>query len=463
MSKMQSGNRGDNLYLAILLCVSVLFYSFFALYDGVIICVDSPSYIDMYISREPFYCIFLAILRTIFNSFGGADTTFYLTAAVYIQSILAALAAWCLAEYLKKEFDLNYFQTGVVWFIPLATSLLCRFAAQRASMYSNCILTEGITCSLFLIYIRFLSEYYFKRNLKYWIITSILSFVLISTRKQMYITLILLVIVIFWANLKEKTVKKGIITLLICTCCILGGNKILDNGYNYWVRGEVGTHSGDNRFMATMVFYTSERSYGETITDESIRDLFYQIYDICDARGYLKHSSGSGWYNRVNHFGDNYDHIQIDNMWPMIEDYVHTNYTGAAVYLEHKVDAITNQIIIELLPEVWPSVLGCFADNFLSGLVTTVAQNRPILVIYSFAVYALYFILLIIHIKFEGMTKLSFFAICTMLSVVINVAVVSVVIFCQTRYTIYNMPIFYITLWILLIKDCEHVSIPARH
>lgn len=131
--------KKEKYYSTVLLCISILFYSFFALYDGVIICVDSPSYIDMYISREPFYCIFLAVLRAIFDLFVGENTTHYLTAAVYIQSLLAALAAWSLADYLKKEFNLSRFGAGVVLFIPIATSLLCRFAANRASMYSNSI------------------------------------------------------------------------------------------------------------------------------------------------------------------------------------------------------------------------------------------------------------------------------------------------------------------------------------
>lgn len=461
--KNSKGNKTvlkkEKYYSAILLCFSIFFYLFFAFYDGVVILADSPSYIDMYISREPFYCVFLAILRRLFGLFGlGEHDTSYLTAAVCIQSLLAAFAAWCLADYLKKEFCLSRFQSAVVFFIPLTTSLLCRFAAQRSSMYSNSILTEGIVCSLFLIYIRYLLEFYYRRSVKHLVISSVLSFIMISTRKQMYITLILLVIVILWTSCIEKKVKKGIFTVFICTCCILFSNIIFDSGYNYFVHGELGTHSNDNRFMATMVIYTSERTYGENITDENARDLFYEIYDICDTKGYLKHSAERGWYNRVDHFGDHYDHIQIDTMWPAIERYVRENYTGGEVYLEKKVDEITNHMILGLLPMTWGKVLGCFIDNFLSGLVTTVAQRRPILIIYSLAIYILYFALLIRHIRYKGMTKVAFLAIVTLLAIVINVAVVSMVIFCQTRYTIYNMPVFYIALWILFIKSFVSAS-----
>ena len=40
-------------------------------------------------------------------------------------------------------------------------------------------------------------------------------------------------------------------------------------------------------------------------------------------------------------------------------------------------------------------------------------------------------------------------AVYTLLAVMINVAVVSATIFCQTRYMIYNMPLFYISLVLL--------------
>lgn len=444
----------DKYFPIILICISILFYLFFAIYDGAVLGADSESYINMHVSREPFYCIFLAFLRSLVGIF-SANADLYLTVVVYIQSLLAALAAWCLADYLKKEFELSNFQESIILCIMFAVSLLCRFASKRSSMYSNSILTEGITCSLFLIFTKYLLEFYYKKCFKCIVISSVISIVLIATRKQMYITLILIIVVIGLTYFSKKEKRKGIIAIAICVCCILLGNTILDNTYNLIAHGELGTHSSDNRFLATMVIYTSERSDGEKIADISARELFYQIYDVCDDKSYLKHDSGTGWNDRVEHFGNHYDHIQIDTMWPMIQQYVYANYEGGTVYLEQKVDEMTNQIIMGLMPEVWPKVACCFIDNFLSGLITTVAQRRSFLIIYSFFAYVMYFAMLIIQIRSEGITKLTFLAVYTMLSIIINVAVVSMVIFCQTRYAIYNMPLFYISFCLLFIKNCN--------
>ena len=117
----------------ILLCISLLYYLFFAFWDGAVICVDSPSYIEMNIAREPFYPMFLAFFRFIFEN--GGD--FYLTAAAFAQSILGALAAWSLAAYIYREFRLPRTLAMLVLLVPLGVSFLCRFAAQRGSMYSN--------------------------------------------------------------------------------------------------------------------------------------------------------------------------------------------------------------------------------------------------------------------------------------------------------------------------------------
>ena len=64
-------------FSAFMLGLCLCFYLFFACFYGAVICVDSPSYIEMDISREPLYCLLLAAFRAVFSGF-GAD--FYLTA-----------------------------------------------------------------------------------------------------------------------------------------------------------------------------------------------------------------------------------------------------------------------------------------------------------------------------------------------------------------------------------------------
>ena len=136
--------------------------SFFAFYDGTVICVDSPTYINWESSREPLYPLFLALLRFLLGGTGEG----YLFGVVLLQSILAGISAFALSEYLRQECRLKEVEAFFLLLIPMAVSLLCRYAAGRGSMYSNSILTEGIAVSGYLLFFRYLMEFVFHHTRK---------------------------------------------------------------------------------------------------------------------------------------------------------------------------------------------------------------------------------------------------------------------------------------------------------
>ena len=139
----------ENLFPLVMLLGSLAFYLFFAFYDGAVICVDSSTYIGMSFAREPFYPLLLAFFR-FFNPEN------YLLHVVILQSLLMAFSSWILADYLRKKLHIHKLYSIILYLLPIATSLLCRFAAKRASMYTNSIMTEGICTSLYLLFIYFL-------------------------------------------------------------------------------------------------------------------------------------------------------------------------------------------------------------------------------------------------------------------------------------------------------------------
>lgn len=444
-------DRKHRIYTFGVLLVAIAFYLFFAFYDGAVICADTETYIDMSITREFFYSSFLAVFRLIFGEI-------YLLMVVVAQSLLAAYAAWNVTIYFRKQFDLGYFLSSVVFFIPVATSLLNRFVAGRGSMYSNSIMTEGITISLFLLFFRYMYEYIVTFSKKALIVSCVLVAIMIGTRKQMYVALVLLFCAMFYVYMlseyKRTRFKKFMASvgraLFICVALVLTVT-LLDHTYNYIVRGRFVGHSSDNRFVLTMVFYAAEEEYAEELP-EDIQPLYLDIYEKCEEQNYLMYSAGEGWYNRVSHFGDNYDFIQLDTMWPAIQAYAENYCDGDPTQRELITDEITNVMITKLMPKTAPKIAKVLFDNFLSGLVTTVAQRNRILIYYTIVAYLGYFALLGGYwkkrAKMDDTVKLCLL---TLLSIIVNVALVSAVIFCQTRYTIYNMPLFYLS-GVVLVK-----------
>lgn len=428
----------DKCFSYIMLGVCLAFYLFFSVFDGYVWCADTNTYVSMSIAREPLYPLYLAFFRMILGE-GEA----YLHAAVIGQGLLLGLAVWILSSYLQKALKSPRFLYFVMIMCSLGVSLLCRFAAKRGSMYSNSILSEGLAIPLFLIFFRFLYEYAITQSRKSLIWSLILSVLLISTRKQMFISIALFAIVFFLCKLKEKKWLQGIWQTAVCAIAVIVVATLFDCATNYFVHGSFVRHANDNRFILTMVFFEADREDGERIADEEIRDLFYQIYDDCEDAGYFVGREGKDWYERSTLFAEHYDHIQLDTMYPAIQQYViEKNHEGIQVNLG--IDEVASQIMDAILPGVIGKMAITAFDNVMNGLMTTVAVKTRLLIPYVYGILVIYIVLLCYLWKKEGFTQTTILAALILLSIVVNVCMVALVIFSQSRYTIYNMPLFYI-------------------
>lgn len=459
----------ENLFSLIVLLSSLVFYLFFAFYDGAVIYPDSASYIEMSFAREPFYPLFLAFLRSI-------SPQNYLLYTVIFQSLLMAFCSWLLANYLSKKLQIHKIYSIILYALPIVTSLLCRFAAQRASMYTNSVLTEGICTSLYLFFIYCILKYLWDNSKIHIALSWLIAFIMISSRKQMLMVLPLLFLAIVYTNFNNQKLWRGIIIATVSCFMIFPAFKLFDCTYNYVTRGVFQGHSSSNRFVTTMVFYNAERSDADYIEDEDVKQLFLTIYDVCDKKGYLGSHAGDGWFHEVNHFGDHYDHIQINTMWPMIQEHsikiIDLEYQTTDITEEERktlydkeTDRLNSIMISSILPHQLPELVKSLFNNFLSGLVITVAQLRQILVPYTIVIFLAYFILTgrlafywyhnknINSNNVDLASKNVIFAIITLLGIFFNVLLVSAVIFCQTRYTIYNMPLFYMAGAVLLYQN----------
>ena len=460
--------------------IPLLFYMAYWIYDGAIWCADSMSYVVMYDSREPLYPTLLALFRHLIpiDESLPMEEQRYLFWVVGVQSILAAVSVSVLVIYLVRQLKLSKWMGYILMMIPLGVSLLNRYAAKRGSMYSNCILTEGITISIFLLFIRFVYEYMITGSRRSLVMSVGLTILGVATRKQMYVLLALLVIVVAYVGLlsgsRDETsgdsagvadgrasgrsggvisgrIGKTAVTCILCVALALGIPALYDCTYNYILRGDFTRHTEDNRFVSTMAIYTAEREYAEYI-DPGLKDIWLEIYDECDAAGFLYHSAPDGWLNAVRHFEENYDHIQLDVMQVVLErtaDHTGMETVDRNELHSARMDAIRSEFNSSLLPHEVGKLMHIFINNLLAGLVLTVAKLHPVLCIYAVIAYALYLGLLVVHIR-RGNRQIACFAGLTLAGILVNVALVSAVIFCQTRYTIYLMTPFYIALALMI-------------
>ena len=434
----------DKINKILLMGIPVIFFLFFSFFDGYVWCIDTPTYVYMTVDREPVYPLFLFLFRSVFKT-----EDLYLQIAVLFQGLIMAYAIYSITTYISDVFKLNIFESIMIEFIFLLVSLLCRFAAKRGSMYSNSLLSESLAYPLFILFFRYLFQYLLENSNKPLIISSVISFLMISTRKQMLLSLFLLIIVFVYHVIRSKHYKELLKLVLICLL-IMCSNKTLDYSYNYLMRGLKNTHTSSDRFLATVVFYCSSEEDADQIKTEETRKIFLEVYRECKKKGLLKSDKASGWYDVAMHFCDNYDLVQLHNMWPMEKEYALSLHDVNSNEAEVIVDSYNKEIIRSLIPVIWSSLLHTFACNFLLGLMTTVAAIREVFKYYMYFICTVYLVLMIYYLKKRSNDDITKFAVLLFLSVVMNVGIVSMVIFTQTRYTIYNMGLFYTSGFLML-------------
>ena len=458
----------------ILLAVCLLFYLLFPLCDGPVLCVDSAGYIAMDISREPLYPAFLAFTRAL-SQWSGMPEENSLLIAVILQSILAGFAAWYAGLVVKRiKNGSRFLQTAAVFF-QLAVSLLCRFAAARGSSYTDSIMTEGLGLSLFVLFILELCLFVNTGRKCHLAWTMFLSFLLISLRKQMMITLPVMGVVFAWYYvIRSRKIRKFMI-LIVMISAVLAACRFTDRVYNFMVRGAWIEHTNNSMGILCTLLYSSDVEHDkELFQDDMVRDLYLNIMEQADEQGILYPYAQPGWLSVSRHFADSYDAIGYGIINPVVHGYIAKHCApeqladGAPVVAAAlKYDEICGEMSRTLFRQRIMPMLWVYVCNTWSGLINSIARAGHLFGIYALTVYAgmgaaACFLIMWkkkncaadkedrvqadqqmdeqINVQITG--SLSF-AFVVMTALIINALVVGLTIFTQPRYMIYCMGLFY--------------------
>ena len=424
----------------------LVFYLGFALLDGYGLYPDSQSYIDMAVGREPLYALYLALFRL---CFGGLGESAWLTAAMLGQSVLAAWAGWFFTRRCAALFDLRRLESAAIALCTLLPSLMCRFLANRHAMYSTSILSESLAFPLFTVFFIVLLTWALRGKPKDLLWAALLALLLYSTRKQMVVTLPLLVLAGLYRGLRARRFWKTALVSVLLALTVLLTNQVLDRGYNYALRGEALRHTGDMRFVSTMLLYTAEEEDAALFSDDDTRELFLEVLDAADKKEYRQRYAPSDWFGRSLYFMNVYDGIQYLCLRDTIEARAAERFGDDALAMVLEKDRVYGAINAALLPVSAGRLVGVVLDSFLVGLVSTVLAQRRLFTLPALLLYAVFIVLLVLNIRRKREVEAAFGAL-TLLSILGNVALVSLTIFCQARYTLYNMPMFYAGAFLLL-------------
>lgn len=419
------------------LAVCLLFYVAMCLIYGPQLGADSNGYIHMISAREPVYPLFLKVFRIVFGE------EHYLYAVAFAQNLLMAFAVWYLTMYLKCRFAWKCWMTYVMIALHFAVALLCQFAAGRASIYPNSILTEGISLSLWLIFITFLLKALLEMQMRYVVYALLLAAVMMDIRKQMAVAYIVLFAALLFGWIGRKGYVRrlaAVAGMILCSILLaLGGTRL----YNYVMRGEFAQNTRDMNLVLTTSLYVADKEDAALIEEPSVRELFRRVMDILEEKECNYRFAKSGWRNLEAHYGAHYDKITIDTTGPMFIEYAIEQGFAEGLEAEQEADRMSGVIVSSLLADNLGTYLRVYLASVGNGLINTVAKRNPALDWYALAAYLLYLGLMAVCLWKKETRNAGLFGLTVLLSIGVNVGVTAALIFCQTRYMIYNMALFY--------------------
>ena len=157
---------------AVLLTVLAVLFFFGIGHNGYMLEQDSYNYIECNFGREPLYPIFLRVFRMIFGE-GN-----YLQAVWIAQSILAVCAVVYCALWIKRRFRLKSWVLHVVFFLLLLPYWFVTIWYTPLGLWTNRILTEGLTFSIYYLFLIAAIKTIYDRKLRDFALACLWSIVL---------------------------------------------------------------------------------------------------------------------------------------------------------------------------------------------------------------------------------------------------------------------------------------------
>ena len=284
--------KGNNVLIII---YSVVF--FFLIFQKAIYSPDTYGFLKAMPNRHLGYVVFLKIFTFLFSD--GFDL------AVKSFQILFSLAS--IHFFLKKVtqiLTLNIFSKSIVLLVLL-------FPLFQPMYVANNLCPEGISYSLYLLFVALNLDFIFKNNTNAFKLALIVFIALVFTRGQFMFSYLIFALVFFLkyrSQLKFKTNILKLLTLIFIPVVIIFGEM----SYHKLKDGIFMTTPFGFTNMSSAAYYISEKEDAILITNQDYNIIFKTSYEELERKKLLMSSQSNSNYK------DNYaffhDHIpQICN------------------------------------------------------------------------------------------------------------------------------------------------------
>lgn len=439
---------------------------------------DSETYMNLSSGMEgvmPIYPFFLYGNRLLF----GENS--YLHVVVAEQSIFAAGCVMIFIRTIKKQFQLNYPEAYICFFLSLLT-----FTADMPDvMTTRVILTEGIAYAAFYLFMAALLQAVWRKSWKWLGVLCVVTLFLSSIRSQLQILFgVCAAACIYITFLRKRTAIRFLLGLIGGLFIGLAGIWITSQiaGRYRTVMGEMnrrqemtvkiesetagGLENGieaEPQFAAsqytTLIFnkgmYEADYEDYQLFEDEKIRDLYLRFYQRIDKAGYRYPYARPGLWMWKDIMG---------NALIGVECFYEEQY-----YFEEHPEFLSDSSYLAVRNHNWmlmgTTLIKAHPGRFLYHAVMLLPQAFVSTVFFQIErfYFVCHLITLFLYVSAIALMIWAYrdkkikndygeFMLSVLGTNVILVVVISMVFFGQKRYLFYNFGIFYIAYFLLFMQ-----------
>lgn len=437
-------NTKDKLNIIILFALTNLFFWGVGK-KGFVLQGDSSSYISLNETREPLYPLFLKCFRNLFGEL------LYLDVVWIVQTIFAIITILIFTLFISKMFKLNHFCSYIILFLTIIPYWIDTIWWDFA-LHTNQIATEGITISLYYLFVLFSFKVIIKKQLKYFIAPLTLCILLCYCRSQMIICIFFCLVILVYIT--WKTTKKNIFTgcfmFVIAMVLFQGGNKL----YRYYLTSSFESSKKNQLTVVTNILFASDEEDVSLFKDNDIALFYEQIFQelILNNANY-KFAKGKGLNFDGDLLHEKHDVIKYKIFLTVYQRYESKSDVFANRGELLSTDEILDVFFVTLYPDNFFQWLFNCLCQLPKGFMRTIFMSRNwICELFCVIAYAISIVAMLLNFKRNSKSIEAIFMSMILFLIVINVSGVSLAIFSIMRYLIYNMGLFYVGLFLNLRK-----------
>ncbi len=418
---------------------------------------DSIGYIDKLILRSPLYPLWLSLFRCFFSE------DFYLTAVIIGQTILAIFSVTALGMTIRKLFTVKPLLYCILYpflLFPYGIELL---TSDTPLLYQRTILTEGLSYSLFYLYLIFFLTALCRNHAKALLGSYLCSAILILLRGQMQLTLIFSVLLSIYLLFSMRKFKKQFLSLLGSMLCgiilLLVITKSITFVYSQHVFGEPVKPEFTNTSYMINFLYTADDLDRSLFDNHPESEFINLIFDDLESSGYVYANRGTTLSDRRNHLMDANLYLKLHSYIPLANSYYGSDPSFSDADIYNTYESVAHDLLIALAPRHFGQWLSGFFSLFFYGTCEAVFFLYPPLktlcYVYAYVVYFAALFLSVYRLKKAHDSIAARFMLCTLIMLTGNLAACCITIGSTGRYLSYFWGLFYIA-GLLLLAELFH-------